>query len=1141
MSGNEGLGRRRAGAVAAALLVVGMAGWWATRPSQETPHGETTRVAPAAPVGPEARAARVATVDRGLQALEAAERAASRSRWDPGYVVGEVGRDPEALRRWVGRNTYWVPYRGVLRGARGVLMDRQGNSLDRALLLTALLAASGHESRLARGTIPRDEAARLLPALISRRARTAAPAPAATMDPEVELRRAAAGPGLDEPVVARSINPSAERMRKAMRTLETRTTEQSARLLELVQRRARGVPWRERVDSAVEVLRDHWWVQVMQDGEWVDLDPDAAGAEDSPRLAPTEATLEPEALDSSLHHRTVIRLVAERWTGTGLRETVVLDHALRAVDSIGRSLELRILPEHWPPSHGGDRDGFSQSVRTAALEQTEWRATLLAGGQPVADVLLKESGATAAAPTGNPFGGLGRGIENAVGAKRADGVLTAAWLEYEIHTPDRAPEVIRRTLFDLVGGAARTAGVRQAPALDESARLRRSLALIRSTEILPLSCAMSPEFVLHLTAESVLRNRDLLRSAALGTLGGQDPSSVASPIPLPSHLYTLALARFESKDTADVYLARPNILTRHTFLVVTPAGFRVREATDIVANEVAVDLAEEDGFGAQVRQGVRDTNAEALLPREGASFNSVAEAFVRPQGWAVIGAAAGQAPPGLPRDAGRLIASEAEAGLLVVAPSRPVRLSDEEFVGWWRIDPRTGHTLGVAENGWGQSMVERAAIAIVATFWFEYLICEGAFIWGQSQQAFAPPFPLSLATPLAAMEREPCSVDALVSALVAAGVEIVAVTWPLVVRFVAGRGYSGILSERPWFATGDGDPGDVPPIFGNRPGGAPPDPDCPQGGGAAPSQRPSSEPSPAEPEPGPEAPGARGSEPPAGETEGPGKPAPDPDVMPHYPNDGEGIRSVPPENVEARIKATKEHANNVEQALDEALANYGKAKSDFEQAEAAFERAKARDSELQRYKPGSDEANQAYEEWLATSREARAKKEVLDQAERLLRRAQYQVDAARYQVGYLNRLAEANRKAWAAAIESDAATDGWVRTGMTNYDSPEYARWRTAREQYRQAQRELANAFWDKQAAPGGTDNTVPAPTEPAATEPAPAAPPASPPPAPAEPNPPSPNNTPAGGACPASPPLSPAAQSVGGMVAAGAGVGATP
>src|SRR5208282_5744340 len=70
--------------------------------------------------------------------IEQAERQIPRDTFDMQAVIDKVGKDPQKLFEWVRDNTYFVPYRGLLRGDRGVLMDRLGNSLDRAMLLYAM-------------------------------------------------------------------------------------------------------------------------------------------------------------------------------------------------------------------------------------------------------------------------------------------------------------------------------------------------------------------------------------------------------------------------------------------------------------------------------------------------------------------------------------------------------------------------------------------------------------------------------------------------------------------------------------------------------------------------------------------------------------------------------------------------------------------------------------------------------------------------------------------------------------------------------------------------------------------------------------------------------------------------------------------
>ncbi len=61
----------------------------------------------------------------------------------------KLGTDPKRLSNWVRAQTRWLPYVGALKGPHGTLLARQGNLLDRSLLLAALLQAAGREVRIA--------------------------------------------------------------------------------------------------------------------------------------------------------------------------------------------------------------------------------------------------------------------------------------------------------------------------------------------------------------------------------------------------------------------------------------------------------------------------------------------------------------------------------------------------------------------------------------------------------------------------------------------------------------------------------------------------------------------------------------------------------------------------------------------------------------------------------------------------------------------------------------------------------------------------------------------------------------------------------------------------------------------------------
>ena len=457
-------------------VIVGIVGWRATR-------GVRHEMVPGAPESESlSTAERAAIMEQGIRALEDAERTVSRERWDLDYVVERHGRSAEGIFEWVRNGTYWVPYRGVLRGARGVLMDRQGNSLDRALLLSALLTKAGHTTRLAHAVLDRDRARHLLPGIIARRP-WLTDRGVRTADSDEEIRNALTGVTPDAARLAQSLLARSDKMVATIDLLRARARTQSSQLLDRLGERAVRFDWSERLDTATSLLSDHWWVQLQQGGAWVDMDLDTPPGSKARALVLPVETMAPEALDSVLFHQVTVRLVVERWDGAALRETTAFEHALRSSESLGGTLVLRILPSDWPAGLSRTTD-LSATVRASALSQTSWRASLLSANDLLADVVIRETGEVENAAAGGPFGGLGQGIVGALGQPGTSGALTGVWLEYRIRIPSRADQTVRRALFDLIGPAGRSAQPKRPPVLDDTARLRRSLALFRSTEIL---------------------------------------------------------------------------------------------------------------------------------------------------------------------------------------------------------------------------------------------------------------------------------------------------------------------------------------------------------------------------------------------------------------------------------------------------------------------------------------------------------------------------------------------------------------------------------------------------------------------------------------------------------------------------------
>jgi hypothetical protein len=247
-----------------------------------------------------------------------------------------------------------------------------------------------------------------------------------------------------------------------------------------------------------------------------------------------------------------------------------------------------------------------------------------------------------------------------------------------------------------------------------------------AVEVLPLACQYSAEFVQSVACRRMALNRDVF-SALLRDARATDRKPLGERLekvtPLSGPLYGLALVRHAWNPSAgDVYLDRPNILTYRQHVRADDDGaIRAGEGFDIVENAVAVRAgADGDPFSLRLRQGVVDSNAEAIL-MAGAAGESVS----RPPaiGAADVFAAArnGGAPAWvivrntqdpnwqrvrLPPDVRARVERDLQSGHTVLVPPEPVVVSGRPASAWWRIDPSTGDVLGMTSDGWGGALVE---------------------------------------------------------------------------------------------------------------------------------------------------------------------------------------------------------------------------------------------------------------------------------------------------------------------------------------------------------------------------------------------------------------------------------------------------
>jgi hypothetical protein len=482
-----------------------------------------------------------------------------------------------------------------------------------------------------------------------------------------------------------------------------------------------------------KALQDHWWVQWNRGNSWIDLDPTFPEAKPGKALFRFKEAHEPNGLDEDLHHQVTIRIIVEQWQEGQLKKHTVFEHTLRPSELFGTRIVLRHVPMNWPEDLNLlEEEDPLERLKMVVLGEKEWLPVLMFDGNPIHQSSFTDTGEVNKEPFIQPVskmaeavGGLVRAMASETGGAepketpKKDSRLTAEWIEYEIYVPGVAPRTIRRQSFDLIGPAARSEKKAFVPEINEAGRLVRGLALLGEKQILPQVCHLSLDFLTHLIVRNLLSNREilleLLRHRYL-TMGKELAEKAFEVIPPPGPEYSLASARREwSRMRGYIYLDRPNILSFFGGVRLSVKDELVAcHGFDIVANEVVVhpDL-KANPFRARLEQGVLDTNAEGILMRKSDEIvENTAEIFAQAtaQGveWLPIRDARDPSwkRANLTKDARTRIEKDLAEGYAVLAPNIPFQMEDREVVGWWRVNPNNGHTLGISEQGWGRGYIE---------------------------------------------------------------------------------------------------------------------------------------------------------------------------------------------------------------------------------------------------------------------------------------------------------------------------------------------------------------------------------------------------------------------------------------------------
>jgi len=636
-----------------------------------------------APTPPAVRVVRGAAVDSGRI----------------GELAASLDYDLGRIFRFVADEIRYEPYVGILRGAQGTLDAAAGNSVDQALLLASLLDESLIEYRFARGTLDADTAARLADSVSKDRSSASAaaelafqggPFPGALEIPSVL-------PESDSPDALESARDraSAEDAFEASGGL----VEESVTLItsalagsgsDLGDMAAGSV-------SAASVLpedeiRGHTWVQVTpgadpSQSDWLDLDPVFGGQSIGETITQVDQSM--DELPDDLRHVIRFEVSVERIH----EDELVTSTALEFSGYADELAQEAILFLHLPPSalaQLGVAIGRSLGVAQLAYHPAlAFPSRVIIADEPMVFAL----------------GGNDQDVFAASGY--GEGEASAEWLSVTVRSPGAQTVTTTRTIFDRVPKEARARG-------------ELSIGDVQPIEEVEIAPGAGPDYPPMVGGKGFAISTG--PTSAIGLLRRtSSPSTSALAVLARAYLglRDAMAAEYGIAEGVQAFVDRPGVVSFGLDVGVSDDGPTATPGVDIwhrslaavTTRDASVTLQE-----ARIRAGVTEHIAERVAVEIG---EDVPHGLPRSAGVSTVFEAAqaagiptlvlsGSLPPGLPFDpmATALIDEMLMAGETVIVPAEPVLLLGRERIGWWGVDPRTGRTFDMMDNGSGADFAE---------------------------------------------------------------------------------------------------------------------------------------------------------------------------------------------------------------------------------------------------------------------------------------------------------------------------------------------------------------------------------------------------------------------------------------------------
>jgi hypothetical protein len=571
------------------------------------------------------------------------------------FAIG-LGKDPARIFEYVRDQIAYEPYVGVLRGPRGTLLAMAGNAADRAALLGELLQRSGFQVRYVHGTLPDALAQRLVDSVWAER-RWVEVAVRTSGAPDSELKDLG-----DQ--LANSVERDNDLLRGMLRSAGLPKSAESSITMQ----------------SLLSEARDHYWIEWLQDGAWSAMDPSFATAVPGQAFATTTETL--ATLPDSIHHRIEVKIRVEEFAGGRPSSREVLRYTAKSADLSGEDLILVHSPVDW-------RNQKNSHVRPAFIVKQKRH-----DGEPfwVSEGRL---------PAG---GGLADALSGGDGA--VDVPLAASeTIELDLIAPGGQKTTEIRELFDHVGKARRVAD-----------------KLLDPAELAEAAASIADRFVS--TVYGLYISTGAIDAVHTRNLAAPKPTTDSEHLDVGAALRHINIGFAASSDLLTSRVGTANdIVSRNYFdsprvqiAELTAADDRLavgldlrRDSSRTLVSGLRPDLA----FDVQVWRGVVEgtlerylieymssspdgNDADGLLLSTSSLFES-ARARRTP---AVLFAQEGTKPDSaLTANTRARIEESVAAGYVLIAPQQPAVIGGAKRYAWWQINPRSGETIAIADDG----------------------------------------------------------------------------------------------------------------------------------------------------------------------------------------------------------------------------------------------------------------------------------------------------------------------------------------------------------------------------------------------------------------------------------------------------------